>query len=163
MATWAQFTEEAPHVAEVFARRHAATGKLCFLGTSKADGSPRVSPMEPNIFEGQLVLLGMPGTLKFKDLGRDPRFELHTATVDTGLSEGDAKLFGVVGDLRDMDFHHRFLDHLYQESGFDLRGEVFEPFFVADLQGGSCIELDDDRLKITIWEPGVGEHIVYRN
>lgn len=38
--------------------------------------------MEPRVFEGQLWLVGMSGTTKFNDLARDPRFCLHTATVD---------------------------------------------------------------------------------
>ena len=33
-------------------------------------------------FEGRLILVGMPNTKKFQDLARDPRFSLHTATVD---------------------------------------------------------------------------------
>lgn len=161
MVTWAQFTKEAPYVSEVFSRRHAATGKLCMLGTIKADGSPRVSPMEPNVVEGQLVLVGMPGTSKFRDLTKDPRFELHTATIDTGVSEGDAKVSGVVENFPNAEFQGRFLEDLYATSGFDLRGQLFDPFFVANLTAGSCIELDTDRLKITIWKPGVGERIVH--
>jgi hypothetical protein len=64
------------------------------IATLRADGSPRISPMEPRIFEGELVLVGMPGTTKFHDLDRDPRFCLHTATVDTEVADGDAKLWG---------------------------------------------------------------------
>jgi hypothetical protein len=32
----------------------------------------------PQIFEDQLLIVGMPNTLKFRDLERDPRFCLHT-------------------------------------------------------------------------------------
>ncbi|OOK63921.1 hypothetical protein BZL30_9346 [Mycobacterium kansasii] len=49
----------------------------------RSTGFPRISPMEPHIFENRLLLPGMPGTTKFRDLARDPRFCLHTATVDT--------------------------------------------------------------------------------
>ena len=92
MTSWQDFATQAPLVAAVFGRRHAATGKLCFLATLRADGSPRISPMEPRIFEGELWLMGMPDTTKFRDLRRDPRFCLHTATVDTQVGDGDAKL-----------------------------------------------------------------------
>src|SRR4051812_16322137 len=94
MTTWKEFAEDAPRIAAVFARRHAATGNLCMLATLRSDGFPRISPMEPRIFEGQLVIGGMPGTTKFRDLARDPRFCLHTATVDPHVNEGDAKLWG---------------------------------------------------------------------
>ena len=90
MPSWEEFANAAPRIAEVFARRHAATGNLCMLGTLRPDGYPRISPMEPRFFEQQLWIGGMPGTAKFADLIRDPRFTLHTATVDTHVAVGDA-------------------------------------------------------------------------
>ena len=83
MALWTDFAAAAPRIAEVFTRRHAATGNLCMLGTLRPDGFPRISPMEPRFLEGDLWLVGMPHTAKFADLRADPRFALHTATVDT--------------------------------------------------------------------------------
>ena len=89
MVAWDEFVVEAPTVAEVFIRRHTATHNLCLLATTRADGSPRISPMEPRIIDGKLLLVGMPGTTKFRDLDRDPRFCLHTATVDPYVGEGE--------------------------------------------------------------------------
>ncbi|MGY0498026.1 pyridoxamine 5'-phosphate oxidase family protein [Nocardia sp. FBN12] len=160
MTTWSQFTEEAPSIAALFQRRHQATGNLCMLGTLRADGSPRISPIEPMIFDGMLVLAGMPNTRKFDDLARDPRFCLHTATVDTMVSEGDAKLFGTVTDLQDEAVHARFAQKLFDDSGFDIRGQKFDHFYVADLTGASTVETNDDRLDITVWKPGAGETVV---
>ena len=71
------------------------------LGTLRSDGFPRISPMEPRFFEDELWISGMPNTTKFNDLARDPRFCLHTATVDTHVGDGDAKLWGVVEDVQD--------------------------------------------------------------
>ncbi|WP_063056296.1 pyridoxamine 5'-phosphate oxidase family protein [Nocardia salmonicida] len=162
MTTWSQFTEEAPSVAALFSRRHQATGKLCMLATLRADGSPRISPIEPVIFEGMLVLAGMPNTRKFDDLARDPRFCLHTATVDTRVADGDAKLFGTVTDLQDETVHARFAQKLFDDSGFDIRGEKFDHFYIADLTGASTVEVIDDRLDITVWKPGAGETVVHK-
>ena len=148
MVSWREFHDEAPTVAETFVRRHAATGKLCLLGTNRSDGFPR------------LVLVGMPGTTKFRDLGRDPRFNLHTATVDAYVGDGDAKLWGLAHNLQDPGLHARFAEDLYEDSGMDLRGQAFDPFFVADLTGGSSIEFTDNELVITIWRPGEGERTV---
>ncbi len=157
MAEWNDFALGAPRIAEIFVRRHAATGNLCFLATVRSDGSPRISPMEPRIFEGRLVLVGMPNTLKFRDLARDPRFSLHTATVDPYVGDGDAKLWGEAKNLQDEDLHARFAKDLFEESGFDLRGRAFDPFYVADLAGASSVEFRDGQLTITIWKPGQGE------
>jgi hypothetical protein len=160
MLEWGAFANAAPHIAEIFVRRHTATGNLCLLATLRADGSPRISPLEPRIFEDRLVLVGMPGTTKFLDLGRDPRFCLHTATVDTHVSDGDAKLWGMVENLQDQDLHQRFAEDLFEESGFDLRGQEFDPFYVGKITSASAIEVEDNKLKITIWKPGETERVV---
>ncbi|MFG1797138.1 pyridoxamine 5'-phosphate oxidase family protein [Nocardia sp. NPDC049149] len=162
MTTWSTFADEAPHIATLFTKRHQATGNLCMLGTLRSDGFPRISPVEPRFFEEHLVISGMPGTTKFRDLARDPRFCLHTATVDTHVSEGDAKLFGTVVDLPDKDLHVRFAQALFDDTGFDIRGREFDHFYVADLTGASTVELIDNKLGITIWKPGEGERVVHK-
>lgn len=123
MTTWEEFAEGAPRIAGIFVRRHAAAGYLCMLATLRSDGYPRISPIEPRVFEGELWLVGMPDTTKFRDLARDPRFCLHTATVDPQVTDGDAKLWGTVHDVRDKDLHQRFAQALFDETGFDLRGQ----------------------------------------
>jgi hypothetical protein len=163
MTTWNQFTEDAPRIAAVFARRHAATGKLCLLGTLRADGFPRISPLEPRVFEGALWIAGMPGTRKFQDLARDPRFCLHTATVDTEVTDGDAKLWGVVEDVPDPALHQRYAQSLFDETGFDIRGQVFDHFYRADLVSASAVEVIDGHLDITIWKRGQREHVVRKH
>jgi hypothetical protein len=160
MVAWHEFADEAPRISEVFVRRHTATGKLCLLATLRSDGYPRISPMEPRFFEGRLLIVGMPHTAKFRDLGRDARFCLHTATVDSYVGDGDAKLWGEAKNLQDRDLHERFANHLLEEAGLDLRGQEFDPFYVADLTGASSIELSDGQLTITIWKPGAGERVV---
>jgi hypothetical protein len=64
MASWSEFVEEAPRIADIFVRRHTATNNLCLLATIRSDESPRISPMEPGILEDHLVLVGMPRTTK---------------------------------------------------------------------------------------------------
>lgn len=159
MVTWNEFARDAPRIAEVFARRHRATQNLCLLATIRADGSPRISPMEPRILEDHLVLVGMPGTTKFRDLGRDPRFCLHTATVDPHVGDGDAKLWGEAVDLQDEELHRRFADDLFEQTGFDLRGQHFDPFYVADITSASSLALRDGQLQVTIWKPGEDERV----
>ncbi|WP_228001977.1 pyridoxamine 5'-phosphate oxidase family protein [Nocardia australiensis] len=163
MTTWSQFTEEAPRIAAVFTRRHRATRNLCMLGTLRSDGFPRISPVEPIIFEDMLTIVGMPNTTKFKDLERDPRFCLHTATVDTQVGDGDAKLFGTVTDLHDKQVHARFAQKLFDDSGLDLRGQEFDHFFIADLTGASTVEVADNHMDVTIWKPTQGERVVRKH
>ena len=163
MALWTDFAAAAPHIAEVFTRRHTACGNLCMLGTLRPDGFPRVSPMEPRFFDGDLWLLGMPATAKFADLRADPRATLHTATVDTHVGDGDAKVWGTVQDVRDEQLHERFAEALYAESGFDLRGQRFAYFPRFDVVGASAVEIVDGHLDITVWREGDVEKVVRKH
>lgn len=157
MVRWRQFSEQSPRIADLFVRRHTATGNLCLLATIRSDGYPRISPMEPGIFEGELVLVGMPNTTKFRDLARDPRFCLHTATVDPHLGDGDAKLWGKATNLQDRALHERFATTLLENGGPDIRGQTIDPFYVADITGASCLEAVRGQLMITVWKPGQAE------
>lgn len=161
--TWQRFTTDAPRIAAVFERRHAATGKLCLLATLRADGSPRISPMEPRVFEDELWLVGMPHTAKFQDLARDPRFALHTATVDPHVTDGDAKVWGTVCHVDDEGIQQRFADHVYQEIGLDVRGQRFDQFLRADIHGAAAVTLVDGHLDVTTWGSGRPEVVVRKH
>lgn len=163
MVTWAEFVDAAPSLSEHFLRRHSATGNLCLIATLRSDGYPRISPMEPRVVDGHLVMVGMEGTTKYRDLDRDPRFCLHTATEDPHLGEGDVKLWARAVDVQDQSLHEQFADELFEETGMDLRTEVFDPFYVADITGASSIVLDGNELVITIWRPGEGLRIVKKS
>jgi len=163
VTTWPEFTHAAPRIAAIFARRHAATGNLCMLGTLRSDGFPRISPVEPRFFADQLWIVGMPNTTKFRDLARDPRFCLHTATVDTEVTDGDAKLWGVVDDVQDQALHQRFAEALFDETGFDIRGQEFDHCYRVDLTGGSAVEVGDGHMDMTIWKPGEAERVVRKH
>jgi hypothetical protein len=77
---------------------------VALLGTLRKDGSPRISPVEPFIVEGELVFGAMSWSLKAADLRRDPRCVLHSAVGDPEGSEGELKLYGraeaVGGEVR---------------------------------------------------------------
>ena len=163
MTTWTEFTSAAPTIAAIFTRRHAATGRLCLLATVRPDGAPRISPMEPALFEDQLWLVGMPRTAKFRDLARDPRFELHTATADPHVSDGDAKVWGTVTDVPDPALHQRFAAHLFDTTGFDLRGRTFEHFYRAQLRGASAVEVRSGHLDVTVWRAGQPERVIRKH
>jgi Pyridoxamine 5'-phosphate oxidase len=69
------------------------------IATLRADGSPRISGIEAAFEDGELAFGSMPNARKGADLRRDPRFALHSATVDpVDGSEvewpGEAKITG---------------------------------------------------------------------
>jgi hypothetical protein len=163
MPSWTEFATAAPRIAEIFRRRHTATGKLCMLGTLRPDGFPRISPVEPRFFEDALWIVGMPDTAKFRDLARDPRFTLHTATVDTQVGDGDAKVWGTVEHVDDESLHARFADDVYADIGLDLRGQKFDHFFGAHLVGAAAVEVADGHMDVTVWRDGAPERVIRKH
>lgn len=158
--SWSEFEAVAPKAAAVFRRRHAATGNLCMLATLRRDGFPRISPMEPRFFEDKLWIGGMPHTTKFADLARDPRFCLHTATVDTRVGDGDAKLWGIVVDHPDPDLHARFAQDVFEDIGLDIRGQPFPHCYAAEITGAASLEILDGQMRVSVWRPGEPERVV---
>src|SRR6516165_10655010 len=75
------------------ARRHKT------IATVRADGAPRISGIEAAFADGELVFGSMANARKGADLRRDPRFALHSATVDPvegaeAQWPGEAKISG---------------------------------------------------------------------
>jgi hypothetical protein len=98
MTAWAEVERTEPgfatRVRTLFdAHRHKT------IATVRADGSPRISGIEADFEGGELTFGSMPSARKGADLRRDPRFALHSATVDpVDGSEadwpGEAKIAG---------------------------------------------------------------------
>lgn len=164
MILWSHFEEEAPETVAVFRRRLEATG-LALMATLRVDGAPRISPLEPLLGEDRLWLGMMPHSTKSRDLRRDPRLCLHSATADKDVSDGDAKLWGravLVGDATERASYAAAMkaatgvDAEAMPGGFDL--------FWVELTGASSLVLGDDgkHLRITSWKPGRPEHVTLR-
>jgi hypothetical protein len=69
------------------------------VATLRGDGSPRISGIEATFEDGELAFGSMPNARKGADLCRDPRFALHSATVDPVEGSeaqwpGEAKISG---------------------------------------------------------------------
>jgi hypothetical protein len=69
------------------------------IATERAGGGPRISGIEAVFEDGELVFGSMAGARKGADLRRDPRFALHSGTVDPiegaeAQWPGEAKIAG---------------------------------------------------------------------
>jgi hypothetical protein len=74
---WAEIAAHEPALGAVAHERLITPGVL-LIGTTRRDGSARISGVEPLILDGDLWLSMMPGSAKVADLGRDPRLQLHS-------------------------------------------------------------------------------------
>jgi len=116
MTSWNDFASAEPdfsrRVLDIF-----ETQKHMTMATLRRDGSPRISGTEAQFVDGELVLGMMPGSLKARDLTRDPRLALHSPTFDAPENDpsgwsGDAKIAGLAVESFDKDpddESHRFL------------------------------------------------------
>jgi len=161
MAAWTEFADEAPEIAEMAERRLAATG-LMMLATLRRDGFPRISPVEPVLAGDRLALhdstlwLGMMvDSTKSRDLKRDGRCSLHTATADKQVSQGDVKLWGTATAVTDPDTLARFSDDIFESVGFRFEVGSFDAFDI-DLLGASSVSVADDVMYVKTWKPGKG-------
>jgi hypothetical protein len=98
MTTWQDVEQAEP----AFAQRVQSlfdAHKHKTIATLRADGSPRISGIETAFKDGELTFGSMPNARKGADLRRDPRFALHSATVDPiegseAQWPGEAKISG---------------------------------------------------------------------
>lgn len=115
MAGWDEIERAEPEFAD-HVRRCFAVRKHATLATLRRDGSPRISGTEVDFADDGVYLGMMPGSLKARDLRRDPRVALHCPTVDPpdgdpGSWLGEAKVAGVAVEVSEPgsdDAGHRF-------------------------------------------------------
>ena len=91
MASWREFEQQAPDLAQFGKARFQS--EVAYLGTLRADGSPRVHPVTPIMGE-QLFLFMEPTSPKGKDLQRDPRYTLHCSVEDSSGGGGEFYVSG---------------------------------------------------------------------
>jgi hypothetical protein len=164
MASWRQFEEEAPELAER-ARALLDAHKHKTLATLRRDGSPRISGTEAEVVDGEVLWGSMPNSLKALDLRRDPRFALHSGSDDPPEWSGDAKLSGRAEELDDDDRKRALVRAQGHAGEGDEDGGPGEfHLFRADLDDVVVTRLDDDRTKLVIelWRPGRGVKTVER-
>jgi hypothetical protein len=150
MASWKDVEEQAPELA-ARARRLLDAHTHKTIATLRADGAPRISGIEAQFEAGELTFGSMPDARKGADLRRDPRFALHSTSVDPPEAapaqwEGDAKIAGRAVPTG------------------PLTGEVSGDAFRADVTEVVVTSLNEaaDRLVVEFWREGSGVRRVER-
>lgn len=134
--SWRRFAEAAPSLAVAIQARFTAH-RHHIIGTVREDGAPRLGGTEVVI--GDEVRIGvMPGSHRLRDVLRDPRVEVHSAPLEEGLEEGDAKLAGRLVDRG------------------PVGGTTDGSWFALDIERASLVRADRDVLVLTVWRPGSG-------
>ncbi|MGH3793417.1 MAG: pyridoxamine 5'-phosphate oxidase family protein [Pseudonocardiaceae bacterium] len=162
MAAWRDVVDSEPD----FAQRVQAimdTHRHKTIATLRVDGSPRISGIEATFVTGQLWFGSMPGARKGHDLRRDPRFALHSASVDPPKRDesswvGDAKLSGRAVRVTDPGELAAALDALRAPP--DQSSDLFR----ADIGEVVVTRVGDppDHLVIELWRPERPLHRIER-
>ena len=150
MVAWKDVETAAPEFAQRV-RRIFDAHKHKTIATVRADGGPRISGIEAEFTDGELTFGSMPDARKGADLHRDPRFALHSPSVDPPEGdpagwEGDAKIAGGAVPAG--------------EVGGDTSGELFRADIREVVRTG--LNADATRLVVEIWTPRGGLRRVER-
>lgn len=153
MATLDDLTVHAPTIAERLRERLEATG-LVLLGTTRADGWPRVSPMEVTILDGRLWSGSMPSAVKALDLRRDPRCCIITPLADKDDLWGEVKAFCRAREVTggpDWDrLRARWREAMDLDIGEPGRSHLFELL----LEAVAWQRLEGEAWRTTSWREG---------
>jgi hypothetical protein len=90
---WSELTALAPRLADLGRRRLEDPG-VVLVGTIRHDGTVRISPVEPLLWQGDLWLSMLYGSQKAADLRRDPRVLIHSIVTNRDGRMGEYKVRG---------------------------------------------------------------------
>lgn len=168
MTSWNDVETAVPELG-ARSRSILASTTNCVLGTIRADGSPRLSGIDPFFLEGELWIGCMDGSRKGADLHRDPRLSLHgipwesrkikEGREDPGL--GDAKVTGRAVPIEDRAEIRRIFGIYFADLEYDTpdEGELFR----VDIDTVVTVAVEDDLLVITRWNEADGLVTVRRS
>ncbi|MFN2545334.1 MAG: pyridoxamine 5'-phosphate oxidase family protein [Actinomycetota bacterium] len=149
---WDRFASAAPDLAAIGVRRLEGPG-VCLVGTLRKDGSPRISPVEPMIVDGELLLGMMWHSRKALDLLRDARVTVHSVVTDRHGTEGDFKVFGRTAEVTEPGRRERYADAMHAR--IDWRPEDPYHLFAVDIATAGYVVFGDDPHALA-WDPQGG-------
>jgi hypothetical protein len=88
MHSWHEMAESAPEMAAAGRQLlfHPGFG-FAYLATVRADGGPRLHPVNPVIADGHLYVFMVPASPKLDDLRRDGRYAMHSSGAENADDE----------------------------------------------------------------------------
>ena len=145
MPGWRDMELGAPEIARLGMARLNVT-RVAMLGTLRRDGSPRISPVEPYVEGGRLLVGAVTWSGKAADLRRDPRYVLHSVVTGPDSGEGELKLYGFAA-----------------EAGPGLRGEPAGAWWPAEPPEKAAVFVMGIRLALFVaWDLERGVMTVHR-
>jgi Pyridoxamine 5'-phosphate oxidase len=151
---WSDLEERQPGLAAL-GRRLLIERGVVLVGTTRSDGTPRISPVEPFILDGELMLSMLWGSRKAGDLLRDPRILVHSIVLGRDGGDGELKIRGTVRVEDDLAVQQRYAAAVSASLGWRPEPGRFH-LFVTYIENVTFIRYDDatgDQYVCT-WPPG---------
>ena len=150
---WDAFETACPEIATI-ARERFAADEVVLVGTLRSDGSPRISPNEPDFAAERLFISMMWRSKKALDLLRDPRVAVHSAPSDRMNEGGDVKLYGRVVDEHDPVVREAFREEIRRRIDWAPDEPDFHCFSVDVESAGYTVF--GDASHALAWDPARG-------
>jgi hypothetical protein len=120
---WADLEHDAPRFAERARDRVVGPGVVLVV-TVRRDGTPRLSPVEPLLLDGDLWLSMMWQSRKAADLLADDRLLVHSIVTGPDGREGEIKIQGRAVPIVDSERRAHYCDAVQS-----LGWQPIEPYF----------------------------------
>lgn len=133
--------EQQPRLAS-FGRRRLIDPGVVLVATTRRDGTPRLSPVEPFLLDGELWLSMMSTSRKVADLDRDPRLLVHSVITSRDGREGEFKIRGTVRDTPSAEVQRRYAEAVSAALGWSPTPGEFR-LFAVDIADVSVVRYDD--------------------
>jgi len=153
VATWAEFVASAPELAATGLERMTRS-EIILLGSIRRDGTPRISPVESDIVDGELMAGMMWRSKKALDLLRDPRCTVHSTVHDRMDEMGEFKLRCTAVDIQDKHKRERYCEVLYERIKWRPPGDFH--LFAFEIESAAHIHYRDEMKHVTTWTPIAG-------
>src|SRR5690349_12262675 len=151
---WSEIEDGQRGLAELGRRRLIEPG-VVLVGTIRSDGTPRISPVEPFLLDGVLMLAMMWGSTKAADLVRDPRILVHSIVVGRDGGEGEFKIRGTARVADDPAVQRRYAASVSASLGWSPEPGRFH-LFAVDVEDVTFIRYDRPTgdQHVVMWPPG---------
>lgn len=151
---WSEMEQTQPRLARLARDRLIGPG-VVLVATIRNDGTPRLSPVEPCILDGDLWLSMMWQSTKARDVLRDPRILVHSVVTSRDGAEGEFKVRGTARAEHDPEVEHRYADAVAGSLGWTPQPGRFH-LFAVDISQVTFISYDprSGDQHVAMWPPG---------
>ncbi len=151
---WSDIEHTQPRLARLAQERLIGPG-VVLVATIRHDGTPRLSPVEPCVLDGDLWLSMMWQSAKARDLLRDRRILVHSVITSRNGTEGEFKIRGTARAEHDPAVQRRYADAVAASLGWDPQPGQFH-LFAVDIGQVTFISYDPPtgNQHVAMWPPG---------